>query len=75
MESQITEENFDKMIEQHNSMEEQKLEREAYCEENDCPEFWNFERGEVSENKRMHRGTMGNFEGVKGECPFAEASE
>jgi hypothetical protein len=70
MESQITEENFNKVIEMQEQQEERRAEmeeeREQFCEENDCPE------GEFPEfNGMMHEG----FGKMHGECPFAESSE
>ena len=63
MESQLTEENFNKMIEMQNYEEEQRSEmkqaREQFCEENNCPDLEDFEEGEFPGNfenpRRMHR--------------------
>lgn len=59
MESQLTEENFNKMIEQRQKMEQRRAEmeekREEFCEENECPDF---EEREFPENFMEHRGRM-----------------
>ena len=41
MESQLTEENFNNIITNHNEMQEIRNEREVYCEENNCSESEN----------------------------------
>lgn len=73
MESQLTEENFNKMIEMRQQQEERHTGmqefREEFCQEHDCPEF---EEGEFPEFKGP-RGMRGNPE--MGECPFADSSE
>ena len=53
MESQLTQENFNALVERHTTMEEQRAEREAYCEENDCP---NFEEGEYGMGFKGNHG-------------------
>ncbi len=64
MQSQMTEENFDEIVERFKNMKENqdamKTEREQFCKENDCP---NFKEGEL------------NFKGPRGlriRMPFVE---
>jgi len=79
MESQITEENFNKILEQQHAMEKRESEmeeaREEFCEQNECPEPSEFEEGEFPENfgPRGHHGMRKNFE--TGEYPIADNSE
>lgn len=54
MESQLTEENFNRIIEMHQQEErraEMEEKREEFCEENDCPTF---EEGEFSKDFEGH---------------------
>lgn len=77
MESQLTQENFNALVERHATMQEQRAEREAYCEENECP---NFEEGMGPKNGKGNNGRgsgMGMPYGqgkMKGDCALAEAS-
>lgn len=64
MREQITEENFNSLVERHQEMsqfrEAMQEARESFCGEHECP---NFEEGEM--NFRWHKGPRGYF----GECP------
>lgn len=55
MQEQLTEENFNKIVERQQEMkdkqEEMKEKMEQFCEENDCPDF---ENGEFPENFQGH---------------------
>lgn len=71
MESQLTEEKFQEIIENQKLMEEKRAEseeeREKFCEENDCPDF---EEGnfEFKGGPRMMR----DFGNPSEECPSEE---
>lgn len=64
MQEQITEENFNKILEMHQQQEERRAEmeeqREQFCEENDCPVFE--DGGSGGDSKRNHRFGMMGFE-------------
>ena len=72
MESQLTKENFEKMMGMRQQQEEQRAEREQFCEENNCP---NLEEGEFPAGFEggMKHGKMRNFE--MRESSFAKSSE
>jgi len=73
MESQLTKENFNALVEKHTTMEAERAEREAYCEKNECP---NFEERIGSEKGNHGRGSgMGIPYGqgkMKGDCALSE---
>lgn len=75
MESQLTEENFNALVERHTTMEAERAEREAYCEKNECP---NFGEGMESEKGNHGRGSgMGMPYGqgkMNGGCALSETS-
>lgn len=62
MESQLTKENFERMIEMREQEQERRTEmqedREKFCEENDCP---NFEEGQLPEDFIPHQRMMGKW--------------
>ena len=64
MESHITEENFNTLVDRYQNMSEQREAnveaRQQYCEENDCP---NFDGGNST---MMHRGMRGQGMGFGG---------
>lgn len=67
MESQLTEENFNSLVERHQQMEQERETRQAYCEENGCP---NFEE-HSGQGQGMKKGS--GQRGMSGECPFAKS--
>lgn len=71
MQEQITEENFNKIIEMHKQEEEKRAEmqaeREQFCEENDCPVF---EDGEFPKDFKEHHRIGDDFG-----MPFPNSNE
>lgn len=71
MESQLTEENFNNVIERNQEMEQRRTEMEEqrteFCEDHDCPELGD---EDFLDFKGPH-GMRGNPE--MGECPFASS--
>ena len=66
MESQLTEENFNSLVERHQQMQQERETRQAYYEENGYPDF-----GEHF-GQRMRKGLR---PGINGDSPFVVDSD